>query len=91
MPHSAKICLYEGKNVYVQMSILVMLVKLSMQLNHTSHLNAIFTIATGTCGFEKKQEQDIMCSYTGALPRCLLFLLAQTIRNSFSVTLLCLC
>lgn len=71
--------------------MLVMLVKLCMQLNHTRHSNTIFTIATGTRGFEKNQEQDSMCSHIEIFPCCRLFLLGQAIRNSFSPTLLCLC
>lgn len=67
-----------------------MLVKLCMQLNHTSHSNTIFAIATETCGFEENQEQDIMCSNTGALPCCLLFLLVQAIKTSTGLSLLCL-
>lgn len=46
----------------------VMLVNLSVQLNYTSHSNTIFTIATGTRGFEKNQEQDTMCPHIGTLP-----------------------
>lgn len=66
----------KGKRVCVKMSVLVMLVMMCMQLNRTSQLNTMFTIATGTRGFEKKQEQDTMYSHIGALPCCLLFLLA---------------
>lgn len=86
-----KIVSMNDKKSACKMSMLVMFVKICTQLNHTSHLNTIFTKATGTCGFEKKQEQDTMCCLVGALACWLPFLLAQAFRNSFSLTLLCLC
>lgn len=60
-----KLALWRANRIYVKMSMLVMLVKLCVQLNHTSHSNTIFTIATGTCEYEKNHEQDTMCSHIG--------------------------